>query len=285
MERREESHMVDRPVPISDRDPDAAPRALPNTGCVVYPPRATFGPRLQLDYQLVLVHVGVARVTVDGAERDILSGHVGLLRPGHEEVYAFRRDGETRHSWIAVPPRALDDAARAALDAAPDLLPLSTALEACVEIGRGTVAVDEPERRPVLAAVGRAALALYVAEGAHAPTARTRVHPAVARARLLARERAHEGIKVDELARDVGVSPEHLVRLFRRDLATTPGAILRAERLAHATRLLAQTGLSVAEVAHRSGFASPHHLARCLRAATGRTPTELRAQSWAAREA
>jgi AraC-like DNA-binding protein len=278
--------MVDRPVPISDRDPDAAPppRALPNTGFVVYPPRATFGPRLQRDYQLVLVHAGAARVTVDGAGRDIPSGHVGLLRPGHKEVYAFGCDGETRHSWIAVPPRALDDAARAALDAAPDLLPLSTALEAYVEVGRGTVAVDEPERRPVLTAVGRAALALYVAEGAHAPLAQTRVHPAVARARLLARARAHEGIGVDELARDVGVSPEHLVRLFRRDLATTPGAILRAERLAHATRLLAQTGLSVAEVAHRSGFASPHHLAHCLRAATGRTPTELRARSWAARE-
>jgi len=164
--------VVDRPVPISDHDPDTAPtpRSLPNTGFVVYPPGATFGPRLQPDYQLVLVHAGAARVTVDGAGRDIASGHVGLLRPGHEETYAFGYDGETRHSWIAVPPRALDDAACAALDAAPGLLPLSPALEACVEVGRATVAVDEPERRPVLAAVGRAALALYVAEGAHAPT-------------------------------------------------------------------------------------------------------------------
>jgi len=278
--------MIDRPVPIFDHEPDAVLmlRSLPNTGFVVYPPRATFGPRLQPDYQLVLVHAGAAHVTIDGAGRDIPSGHVGLLRPGHEEAYSFRRDGETSHSWIAVPPRELDDVMHAALDAAPDLLPLSTALAACVEIGRGTGAVDDPERRPVLAAVGRAALALYVAEGAHALTAQTRVHPAVARARILARERAHEGIGVGALARDVGMSPEHLVRLFRRDLDTTPGAILRAERLAHATRLLAQTGLSVAEVAHRSGFASPHHLAHCLRAATGGTPTELRAQSWAARE-
>lgn len=278
--------MVDRPVPISDHDPDTAPtpRSLPNTGFVVYPPGATFGPRLQPDYQLVLVHAGAARVTVDGAGRDIASGYVGLLRPGHEETYAFGYDGETRHSWIAVPPRALDDAACAALDTAPGLLPLSPALEACVEVGRATVAVDEPERRPVLAAVGRAALALYVAEGAHAPTMQTRVHPAVARARILVRERAHEGIGVGELARAVGLSPEHLVRLFRRDLDTTPGAILRAERLAHATHLLAQTGLSVAEVARRSGFASPHHLAHRLRDATGRTPTELRAWSWAVRE-
>ena len=278
--------MVDRPVPDLDHDSDVAPRppSLPNAGAVVYPPRATFGPRRQPDYQLVLVHTGSAHVTVDGVGRDIPRGHVGLLRPGHEEVYAFAPDGETRHSWIAVPPRALDHATRAALEAAPNLLPLSTELEACVEVGRATVAVDEPERRPVLAAVGRAALALYVAEGAHAPTASARLHPAVARARTLARERAHEGIGVGELAREVGVSPEHLVRLFRRDLDTTPGAFLRAERLAHAMRLLAQTGLGVAEVAHRSGFASPHHLAHCLRAATGRTPTELRARSWAARD-
>lgn len=278
--------MVDRLVPVLDHDVDVAltPRSLTNTGFVVYLPCATFGPRIQRDYQLVLVHAGAARVTVDGVGRDIPSGHVGLLRPGHEEVYAFGRDGETRHSWIAVPPRTLDAAARAALDAAPNLLPLSTALEACVDVGRATEAIDEPQCRPVLTAVGRAALALYVAEGTHALTAQTRVHPAVARARVLARARAHQGVRVDDLAREVGVSPEHLVRLFRRDLGTTPGVMLRAERLAQATRLLVQTGLSVAEVAHRSGFASPHHLAHCLRGATGRTPTELRAWSWAARE-
>jgi len=47
--------------------------------------------------------------------------------------------------------------------------------------------------------------------------------------------------------------------------------------------LLTHTGLSVAEVAPRAGFATPPHLAASLRAATGQTPTELRRRSWAAR--
>lgn len=103
------------------------------------------------------------------------------------------------------------------------------------------------------------------------------------KARALARQRACEGLGAAELAREVGVSPEHLVRLFARELGTTPGAYLRAERVAHAMQLLAHTGLSVAEIAHQSGFATPQHLAHCLRAATGQTPTGLRACSWEAR--
>jgi len=39
----------------------------------------------------------------------------------------------------------------------------------------------------------------------------------------------------------------------------------------------------VAEVVHRAGFATPHHLAASLRAAAGQPSTELRWRNWAAR--
>src|SRR5919201_669205 len=105
-------------------------------------------------------------------------------------------------------------------------------------------------------------------------------HPAVTRARELARRRAAEGISVSDLACEVGLSLEHLVRLFRRQTGLTPGAVLREERLSHGMHLLQHTGLTVAEVARRSGFVSPHHFARSVRAATGMSPSELRAGSW-----
>src|SRR5437588_11014437 len=49
---------ADMDVPKFDRwaGPAHVPRHLPNAGVVTYPPRATLGPRLQPDYQLVLVH-------------------------------------------------------------------------------------------------------------------------------------------------------------------------------------------------------------------------------------
>ena len=268
-------------VPEFDRRAAAqAPRCPPNVGVVTYPPRATLGPRVQPDYQLVLVHTGSARVTVDGIPREIPAGHVGLLRPGATEFFAFARDRQTRHSWIAAAPGYLDDELCQLLDGATPCLPLSATMQTCVGLGRDVAAIDGPERWPVLAAVAKAALALYVAEATHAAAAHSAEHPALARAREIARRRAAEGIGVSELAREVGLSMEHLVRLFRRQTGMTPGALLREERLSHGMHLLQHTGLSVAEVARRSGFASPHHFARSVRAATGMTPSELRARSW-----
>ena len=269
-------------VPNFDRwaVPAHVPPRLPNAGVVTYPPRATLGPRLQPDYQLVLVHTGSARVTVNGIPREIPAGHVGLLLPGTTELFAFAPDRQTRHSWIAAAPAYLDGELRRLLDGTTPCLPLSATMQTCVVLGREVAAVDDPERRPVLAAVARAALALYVAEATHAAIAQSREHPAVARAREIARLHAAEGIGVSDLAREVGLSMEHLVRLFRRHTGMTPGALLREERLSHGMHLLQHTGLTVAEVARRSGFVSPHHFARSVRAATGMTPSELRSRSW-----
>jgi AraC family transcriptional regulator of arabinose operon len=269
-------------VPKFDRRavPAQVPRHLPNAGVVTYPPRATLGPRLQPAYQLVLVHTGSARVTVNGLPRDIPAGHVGLLLPGTTEFFAFAPDRQTRHSWIAAAPAYLDGELCRRLDRTTPCLPLSATMQTCVDLGREVADVDDPERRPVLAAVARAALALYVAEATHAASAQRAEHPAVARARELARRRAAEGIRVSDLAREVGLSMEHLVRLFRRQTGLTPGAVLREERLSHGMHLLQHTGLTVAEVARRSGFVSPHHFARSVRAATGMTPSELRSRSW-----
>lgn len=269
-------------VPKFDRwaVPAHVPRHLPNAGVVTYPPRATLGPRVQPAYQLVLVHTGSARVTVNGIPREIPAGHVGLLLPGTTEFFAFAPDRQTRHSWIAAAPACLDGELCRRLDRTTPCLPLSATMQTCVDLGREVAAVDDPERRPVLAAVARAALALYVAEATHAASAQSTEHPAVARARELARRRAAEGISVSDLAREVGLSLEHLVRLFRRQTGMTPGALLREERLSHGMHLLQHTGLTVAEVARRSGFVSPHHFARTVRAATGMTPSELRSRSW-----
>ena len=223
-----------------------------------------------------------ARVTVNGLPREIPAGHVGLLLPGTTEFFAFAPDRQTRHSWIAAAPAYLDGELCRLLDRTTPCLPLSATMQTCVDLGREVAAVDDPERRPVLAAVARAALALYVAEATHAATGRSTEHPAVARAREIARRRAAEGISVSDLAREVGLSLEHLVRLFRRQTGMTPGALLREERLSHGMHLLQHTGLTVAEVARRSGFVSPHHFARSVRAATGMTPSELRSRSWVA---
>jgi len=253
----------------------------PNAGIVTYPPQARLGPRLQHDCQLVAVHSGVVRVAVDGTGREIAAGHVGLLLPDATELFTFGQGQQTtRHSWIALPSAYLDPGQMLALERAPRCLPLSAAMVACIEAGCEVARLDDPRQPDILGAMAMAALHLYLAEARHAGAHGGPDCTVVARAQAIVRQRAEDGLTVTELAEAVAVSPEHLVRLFRRDLGTTPGTVLRAARLARALQLLTQTGLSVTEVAHQAGYASSQHFARSVREATGRTATELRRRSW-----
>ena len=248
---------------------------------MTYPPQARLGPRLQHDCQLVAVHSGVVHVSVDGTAREIPAGHVGLLLPGATELFTFGQGQQTtRHSWIALPSAYLDPTQLLALERAPRCLPLSAAMVACIEAGGEVAKLDDPLQPEILGAVALGALHLYLAEARHAGVHGGRDRTVVTRAQAIVRQRAAEGLTVTELAGAVAVSPEHLVRLFRRDLGTTPGAVLRAARLARALQLLTQTGLGVTEVAHQAGYASSQHFARSVREATGLTATELRRRSW-----
>src|SRR5688572_11100939 len=74
-----------------------------SAGEVVYPPGGTLGPRWQHDVQLVLVHRGSARISIDDGPPALHRAEsVALLLPGHRERFEFDRRGETHHSWVQV---------------------------------------------------------------------------------------------------------------------------------------------------------------------------------------
>ncbi|MFD0697427.1 AraC family ligand binding domain-containing protein [Paenibacillus sp. GCM10027628] len=50
---------------------------------IVYPPGGRFGPRLQQDIQLVLLHTGQMDVSIDGELHNAQSGNVVILKPDH----------------------------------------------------------------------------------------------------------------------------------------------------------------------------------------------------------
>lgn len=103
-----------------------------------------------------------------------------------------------------------------------------------------------------------------------------RMHPAVVGARRLLDERFDEAWTVPRLAAMVGLSPNHLSQVFRRDVGQTPHRYLMDRRLERARELLAQSQLGISELAGQLGFASGSHLARSFRAAEGMSPTEYR---------
>lgn len=73
-------------------------------------------------------------------------------------------------------------------------------------------------------------------------------------------------IKVKEIADHVGLSREHLTRIFSERYGMTPAAYLRELRLTAARKLLKATGHPLVEIAARTGFQDARQLRKWLRA-------------------
>ncbi|HZG56299.1 AraC family transcriptional regulator [Paenibacillus sp.] len=251
-------------------------------GTVVYPPGGTFGPRVQPDIQFVLLHTGRMRVDIDGEALDVSPGEVAMLLPGRTETFAFAPDRTSWHRWIAVSVDALPEGALRTLESLPRTLPLTEDFNRLTDLLLSLKAKDMLGVGDVGAAFGAAAVRLYAATAAAAPAAA--VHESVAAAKEAIHRRFGEDLNLRELAAAAGVSPEHLVRLFRAHEKLTPMKYVWHYRVLAAVDMLVHTGLPVGEIAARCGFKTSYHFARVVKAHTGKTPSAIRAERWRGEE-
>ena len=96
------------------------------------------------------------------------------------------------------------------------------------------------------------------------------------RVRACVKNGAHGPLQVGELALMVGVTREHLTRVFRHQLGLPPAQYLARQRMLVACDWLRDTPLTVKEVAFRLGFSAPHHFVRMFRRVLGTTPRQFR---------
>jgi AraC family transcriptional regulator of arabinose operon len=252
-------------------------------GDVVYEPGGTCGPRMQMDYQLVVLVEGEANVTVDGAGRRVAAGEAGLFRPGHREFFRLSETRKTRHTWCALHPSLVGRELAAACAHAPDVRPVSRRFEQLMELGLA-LPRRAGERAPGLVeALGLAALHEYLFAGGRADGGGPDEPDALRRALEWVGQAGHEAMDLPGLARTAGVSPAQLVKLFKRHLGVTPLRYVWEARTRRGAQLLRETGLTVAEVAYRCGFQTPFHFSRWIKACEGVSPRELRARAWARR--
>lgn len=250
-----------------------------NAGTIHYPPGGTFGPRIQQDLQLVLLHTGHMEVDIDGTTHSVKPGNVVLLQPGRRETFTFSREQTTWHRWIAVHYEMLTANERAALDALPFSQPIPEPLNRLTDALLQAQSMYGKEH-DAIKSLGLAALQFYAAGHNESLQANSAAHPSVAAAKSWLQEHFAEDISLIGLAKEAGVSPEHLVRLFRAGEGTTPIQYVWQFRVLKAIELLVQTGLPVNEIAARCGFKTSYHFARIVKKQTGRTPTDIRRASW-----
>ena len=101
-------------------------------------------------------------------------------------------------------------------------------------------------------------------------------HPKLLQVIALMEENLEEPVPRSELARRAGMSTRQLERLFRKYLSRTPTRYYLELRLYRARTLLAQTSMSVLDVALACGFVSASHFSKCYREFFDRTPREER---------
>ena len=83
-------------------------------------------------------------------------------------------------------------------------------------------------------------------------------------------------LSVSRLAEEACVTPNHLSKLFKRELGISPLDYLLVRRLEHASKLLRGTPMTVREIAFACGFENETYFNRQFRKFMGLSPGKYR---------
>lgn len=169
----------------------------------------------------------------------------GLLVPEDVAILGADNEPEGSLSSVGIPAERIGFAAAALLD----------------RLLRGAKAPRRPTLLPPLPVVERASTGC--ARG---------VPEAVAAALAFIEAHASRGIGVEDVAGHVHLGRRTLERLFRKHTGRAPYPRIRRARAAPLKALLAETDLTLEEIAERQGFHSPQHLSEFFRAMEGQSP-------------
>jgi AraC-like DNA-binding protein len=98
----------------------------------------------------------------------------------------------------------------------------------------------------------------------------------VRRAMAYVHARYAEQVSLKEMAAYVGLSKQHLIRSFRKEIGITPIAYLKRYRIRQAKALLEASDKSITEVALEVGFSDSGYFARVFRREAGVSPSAYR---------
>lgn len=93
----------------------------------------------------------------------------------------------------------------------------------------------------------------------------------VKKAKRFLEDRYDENVSLKDLAREVNISPYHLLRVFESELGIPPYAYLTQIRIQESKRLLSN-GVSIADVAQQTGFCDQSQFTKRFKQIVGTTP-------------
>lgn len=254
-------------------------------GSVRYQPGEALGPRDLTDYELVLLTEGHAIYQIGEVKYEIAPGDLVLARPGFRERYTWDNLQFTRHSYFhfsieAIPQNWPDPDRWPVFHRRPDQA-IESLFHSILRRNHHRGAQPTAPSPPLDTHMVEILIELLLEPHSDGsiPDDSERPQP-VARAlkwmRHILEENPHTNVSLDEIARQAGVSPKHLCRIFQQSLGHSPMVTLRLLRLQLAVALLVRSSLAVKQIAAQCGFADPLYFTRCFTSAFGRPPSRVR---------
>jgi len=224
-----------------------------------------------------------ADLELDGRAARIMPGTVGLTPPGVTMTYRYRRPVTHHYVHFAVAPASGREGEGEGGVIVPAIHRPSPAR---FERWRGAVGELIAWRgdRPGRAAAGLWELLWRVADSARRAGAGSEARPTGERVELteakrLIERRMGRPLRIADLAAEVGLSHNHLTRLFREAEGCTAIEYLNRRRAERADHLLRQTTRPIKAVALELGMADLSHFNKFIRQRFGRSPRALRAEA------
>lgn len=249
-------------------------------GRVRYQPGGYCGPRIQHDYQLVWIHSGTCTLRVDQSVQTLTVGRVCLLTPGHNEYFIFDETTQTHHFWCSVAPAFLPPALRKKLKTCA--LTMHRPSECFARLVSSAFLLRTTPSSAAQGVVEALALALFYEflNMAEMALNKDQSDAYVVRALRYMEDHLGEPSCLAGAQHASGCSVNALIYKFRAALGTTPCQYLWQLRTEKGVSLLADTGLSIAEIADQCGFKNPFHFSRRVHRLQNVSPRELRHRAW-----
>jgi AraC family transcriptional regulator len=204
--------------------------------------------------------------------------------PGQPTAWGYSAASALQTIQVHIPRRAVEQAADQLGATPPDYEAVSAALSA------GDALVEHvlrslPAARDagdVYAESTAAFLAVHVLSQGRGQILPGPERAAVRKAADVMRDRLAGPLTLADIAAEVHLSVYHFIRVFREATGETPHRFLTRLRIEQAQRLLADTSLTLSQIAERCGFSSPGALSSAFLAQAGVRPSAYRKISPAA---
>lgn len=252
-------------------------------GDIIYAPGGACGPRIQHDYQLVVIHRGHLALSLDGEDIYVAQGQGILLSPGHREHFIFSADCETHHSWCAIHPKAVPLSLREPFRRFRGPIMFGGRMQTLLEMSRRSQSaplLNDPLQGGFYLSLALALMCDFASAVRYGAASDNASAAVLATMEQFLWKEYSKTLSLHDIARAVGVSRQHLLKICRLHNKPTPMTQLYAARLEAATDLLRQTGLPISAVAERCGFVSSFHFSRKFKQAYGESPAAWRRGLW-----